>query len=202
MELAHLVAFNLTLLAALISPGPAMLVALRTTLVEGRRAGLLLGLGLGTAAAIWTGLALMGLNVVFALFPWAYLALKTAGALYLLYLAFGIWRDAHTPLDTTAHAVRRRHLLRGMLVNLSNPKSMLFAASVLVVIFPKDLSLSDKALIIANHMLVEWVAYGAFALMLSTRRARDGYLRLKPLFDRIAASVLALLGLRLLTDRT
>jgi len=39
MDAGHLIAFNLTLLAALISPGPAMLVALRTSLTEGRRAG-------------------------------------------------------------------------------------------------------------------------------------------------------------------
>ncbi len=62
MNAAHLIAFNLTLLAALASPGPAMLVALRTTLIAGRRAGILLGLGLGTAAAVWTMLSLLGLN--------------------------------------------------------------------------------------------------------------------------------------------
>lgn len=201
MDAAHLIAFNLTLLAALASPGPAMLVALRTTLIAGRRAGILLGLGLGTAAAVWTMLSLLGLNVVFTLFPWAYLTLKLTGAAYLIYLAFTIWRDARTPLETKAPAVQHHHILRGMLVNLSNPKSMLFASAVLVVIFPRDLALADKALIVANHMLVEWIAYAGFALALSTRPARDGYLRLKPVFDRVAATMLGVLGLRLLADR-
>ena len=76
METAHLIAFNLALLAALISPGPGMLVALRATLAEGRRAGVLTGMGLGAMAAGWTGLALLGLDVVFTAVPWAYLALK------------------------------------------------------------------------------------------------------------------------------
>jgi threonine/homoserine/homoserine lactone efflux protein len=201
MDAAHLIAFNLTLLAALASPGPAMLMALRTTLIAGRRAGILLGLGLGTAAAVWTMLSLLGLNVVFTLFPWAYLTLKLTGAAYLIYLAFTIWRDARTPLETKVRAVQHHHILRGMLVNLSNPKSMLFASAVLVVIFPRDLALADKALIVANHMLVEWIAYAGFALALSTRPARDGYLRLKPVFDRVAATMLAVLGLRLLADR-
>lgn len=201
MNAAHLIAFNLTLLAVLASPGPAMLVALRTTLIAGRRAGILLGLGLGTAAAVWTMLSLLGLNVVFTLFPWAYLTLKLTGAAYLIYLAFTIWRDARTPLETKVRAVQHHHILRGMLVNLSNPKSMLFASAVLVVIFPRDLALADKALIVANHMLVEWIAYAGFALALSTRPARDGYLRLKPVFDRVAATMLAVLGLRLLADR-
>ncbi len=202
MELAQLITFNLTLLAALVSPGPAMLVALRTTLVSGRRAGVLLGLGLGTAAAIWTLLALFGLNAIFTLFPWAYLTLELIGAGYLIYLAISIWRSAATPLNTSAPGIRKHQFLRGMLVNLSNPKSMLFASTVLVVIFPRDLALADKALIVANHMIVEWIAYAGFALAMSRKPARDGYLRLKPVFDRIAATVLGLLGLRLLSDRT
>ena len=202
MELVHIIAFNLTLLAALMSPGPAMLVALRTSLTQGRRAGVMLGLGLGLAAATWTFLALLGLNVVFVLFPWAYLALKVIGASYLIYLAVTIWRDATNPMVPDAPTVRQRYFVRGLLVNLSNPKSMLFAASVLVVIFPRDLSAGDIALIVTNHLVVEWIAYTGFAFLLSTRPAKDGYLRLKSIFDRVAASVLGVLGLRLMLDRS
>ena len=200
MELAHLIAFNLTLWAALVSPGPAMLMALRATVVQGRAAGILTGLGLAVAAACWTTAALMGLDVIFTLFPWAYLTLKLIGAGYLIYLAITIWREARQPLDQ-AQASRRRPFVSGLLVNLSNPKSMLFASAVLIVVFPRDLPLAEKALIVGNHVAVEMLAYTGFALMLSTRAARDGYLRLKPVFDRIAAGVLGALGLRLALDR-
>ncbi|KZY31197.1 lysine transporter LysE [Roseovarius sp. HI0049] len=200
MEPAQLIAFNLTLLAALASPGPAMLVALRTTLVEGRTAGILTGLGLGTVAAAWTGAALLGLDVIFTLFPWAYMTLKIIGAAYLIYLAVTIWREATTPLET-ARPANRRPFVSGLLVNFANPKSVLFASAVLVVIFPRDMNLAQKALIVGNHMLVEFAAYTVFACALSTRAARDGYLRLKPLFDRIAAGVLGALGLKLAFDR-
>ena len=89
MSAEHLIAFNLALLAALASPGPALLVAIRTSLSAGRRAGAAVGLGLGLVAACWTLMALLGLDAVFALAPWAYAAAKIAGALYLLYIA---WR--------------------------------------------------------------------------------------------------------------
>ena len=79
MELGHIIAFNLTLLASMASPGPALLLALKTTLTSGRMAGIITGLGLGTMAALWTGLALLGLEGVFQLFPWAYALLKRAG---------------------------------------------------------------------------------------------------------------------------
>ena len=72
----HLLAFNLTLLAALASPGPALLLALRTSLVAGPRAGIATGLGLGAMAAGWTALALLGLEAVFVVVPWARFSLR------------------------------------------------------------------------------------------------------------------------------
>lgn len=203
MELTHIIAFNLTLLAAIASPGPAMLFSVRATLTGGLRQGITTGVGLGVMAACWTTLALLGLDGIFAVFPWAYLAMKIAGAIYLIWIAVGMWRNARTPLHATGDAVpRRQAFLNGMAVNLANPKSVLFASAVLLVIFPRDITLAEKAFVVANHLAVELICYTGFALLLSTAPARDGYLRLKPVLDRIAAAVLGALGLRLLLDRS
>jgi threonine/homoserine/homoserine lactone efflux protein len=203
MSWESLLAFNLVLLASMASPGPALLLALKTTLASGRLAGIATGLGLGTMAAIWTGMGLLGLDVVFAVFPWAYVVLKTAGAFYLMYIAWGMWRDARKPVNAPLQDAPRlrRAYATGFLVNMGNPKSVLFAASVLVVIFPPEMSFAAKTLIVLNHLVVEWVVYTLFALALSTTPARAGYLRLKPLIDRVAAAVLGALGLRLLLSK-
>ncbi|MDC0737428.1 LysE family translocator [Cognatishimia sp. SS12] len=203
MELTHIIAFNLTLLAAIASPGPAMLVSIKASLTGGFRQGVITGAGLGLMAAVWTSLALLGLGGLLALFPWAYLAMKIAGAIYLIWIAVGMWRTARAPLATTnAQVAGRQAFVTGLSVNLANPKSVLFASAVLLVIFPQDISLSEKAFVVANHLAVELICYTGFALLLSTAPARDGYLRLKPIFDRIAAAVLGALGLRLLLDRS
>jgi len=203
MELGHIIAFNLTLLASMASPGPALLLALKTTLTSGRMAGIITGLGLGTMAALWTGLALLGLETVFQLFPWAYALLKTGGALYLLYIAYGMWKDASKPLPTSsADAPKlRRAFFTGFAVNMGNPKSVIFASAVLLVIFPQDMSLAAKASIALNHLLIEWTVYTLFAIALSTSAARAGYLRLKPMFDRVAALILGALALRLIFSK-
>ena len=57
-----------------------MLLAIRATLSGGRAQGIATGLGLGTMAALWTGMALLGLEAIFTLFPWAYLAMKAPWA--------------------------------------------------------------------------------------------------------------------------
>lgn len=200
MILEQLVAFNIALLAAIASPGPALLVAIRTTLSAGRRAGIATGCGLGLMAAMWTLMALLGLEVVFRLFPWAYTAVKLAGALYLLHIAWSMWRGARSAIQAQARPAKRA-FRQGFLINLLNPKSMLFAAAVLIVIFPADLGALAKAVIVLNHLLVEVLFYAGLAFAMSTPRVSRHYLRAKVYLDRTASLVLGALGLRLLVDR-
>lgn len=200
MEAADVLAFNLALAAAWASPGPAMLVAMRATLAGGRRAGFATGAGLAVVAAGWTLLALAGLDTVFRVFPWAYVVFKTAGAAYLLWIAWTTWRDARKAIGRAA-LPSRRAFLDGALVNLGNPKSVLFAAAVLVVIFPPDLDWGAKLAVAANHLALELAAYGALVAVLGAERVAARYLRAKAWLDRVAAGMLGALGLRLLVER-
>lgn len=200
MTWESLLAFNLVLMAALASPGAAFLVAVRTSISAGRAAGLATGLGLASAAVLWTLAAFLGLEVIFRLFPWTYAVLKVAGALYLIYLAIQTWRHAHAPLGE-ATLPRTRAYLTGALVNLGNPKSMLFAAAVIIVVFRQGLAPAEVAVVLANHFALEVIFYSAVALLLSGQHARNGYRRLKPVFDRIAATLLGALGLRLILEK-
>ena len=200
LTLAELVAFNTVLLAALLSPGAAMLFITKATVTGGRAAGIATGLGLGTAAAMWTLAALLGLEAVFTLFPWTYTALKIGGALYLIWIALQTWRHARDPLGE-APTPRGRALLSGMILNFGNPKSMLFAAAVIVVVFPQGLAPADIAVIVLNHWLLELIFYSGLALALSTPHVRRGYVSLKPVLDRIAATLLGALGLRLILEK-
>ncbi|WP_297773333.1 LysE family translocator [uncultured Roseovarius sp.] len=201
MTALDLLAFNAVLMVAILSPGPALVFALRTALADGRGAGIAAGIGLGLIAAGWTLAALLGLEAVFAVFPWAYVALKVAGAGYLLYLAWSTWRTAHAPLADTVQKPRGRAFLDGVLINLGNPKSVLFAASVLVVVFPTGLTALEIAMITVNHMVVEWIFYAGFATLLSGAAARRAYLGAKPWIDRAAALLMGALGLKLLLSR-
>ncbi|MEO1365003.1 MAG: LysE family transporter [Pseudomonadota bacterium] len=200
LTLAELVAFNTVLLAAILSPGAAMLFIIKATVTGGRTAGIATGLGLGTAAAMWTLAALLGLEAVFTLFPWTYTALKFGGALYLIWIAIQTWRHARDPLGE-APTPRGRAVLSGLILNFGNPKSMLFAAAVIVVVFPQGLAAADIALIVVNHWALELIFYTGLALALSTPHVRRSYVSLKPVLDRIAATLLGALGLRLILEK-
>jgi threonine/homoserine/homoserine lactone efflux protein len=200
MTFAQLAAFNVALLAAIVSPGPALLVAIRTTLGAGRAAGIAAGSGLAVMASAWTLMALLGLDAIFRLFPWAYAAAKLVGAAYLLFIAYRIWRHAGERIETPERSGRLAWL-QGFLVNLANPKSVLFAAAVLVVVFPSRMSAVDNAVVVLNHLVVELVFYTLLAFTMSADRIRRSYLRAKVHLDRAASVVLGALGLRLLVSR-
>ena len=135
MTWTQLATINVVLIVAIASPGPAMLMATQTSLSGGRNAGIAVGAGLGLMAAIWTMMALAGSGVVFELFPFLYVGAKAAGAAYLLYVAYRMWRSGGVPAKALIKP-GGREFRQGFLVNLFNPKSVLFAAAVLVTVFP------------------------------------------------------------------
>ena len=200
MRIEHLVAFNIAFIAAWLSPGPALLVAMRTSLTAGVRSGFAVGCGLGLMASIWTLMALLGLQSVFQLFPPAYMTIKILGAFYLMFIAWKTWQGSRQPLEDKVQAAR--HAFReGFIINLLNPKAMLFAAAVLIVVFPPGLSIVDKAIIVTNHLVLEVFFYLLLALFMNTPAVSQWYLKAKLYFDRFAAVVLGALGTRILFEQ-
>ncbi len=193
----QIVAFNVALIVSMFSPGPALLMALQTNLSAGRIAGMALGCGLGLMASMWTLLALLGLAAVFEHFPQALIVGRAAGAVYLLYLGVHMWRRARDPLGARPAAARRA-FTQGLLINLLNPKAILFAAAVLVAIFPGGLDLPGSLLIAGNHLVIELAFYAVLSMFLTTEAVVRRTLGAKVWVDRGAAAVLTLLGLRIL----
>ena len=197
-----LAAFNAILLGAWASPGQAILLALRNAATVGRAAGVATGAGLALVAALWTAAALAGLGAVLAALPPLYTALRIAGALYLIWLGIGMWRSAGAQVAEAPRARRTRAFRQGMLLNLGNPKSVLFAAATLLVVFPQGLSVVGAAVVVANHFLFELVAYALLATLAAAPGSRAALLRLRRTLDRIGGTVMAALGLRILLERS
>lgn len=197
MTFEQFMAFNVVLLVAIASPGPALLMATQTSVSAGRAAGIAVGIGLGLMAATWTMMALLGLGVILQLFPVLYVAAKIAGAAYLLYVAYRMWTEASVPATAQVKPAGRS-FWQGFFVNLCNPKSVLFAAAVLVTIFPAGIDVADSIIIVTNHFLVEIAFYTALASFMSTPAVAKRYLLAKTFIDQVAAVILGSLGIRIL----
>jgi threonine/homoserine/homoserine lactone efflux protein len=189
-------------LLAVASPGPSTVLVIQTAAVAGRRGGLLAALAMMVGALLWAAAALFGLQALFARFDWLYLAFRIGGAIYLVYLAVQLWRHARDPLPEipAGGAVRTtgwQGFLRALLLQLSNPKIMVFFGSIFLSLLPQNLPVWMDATVLAIVAANEFTWFALLALLFSGGPARAFYRRAKFWLDRFMGGALALLGLRL-----
>ena len=190
-------------LLAVASPGPSTMLVIQTSAVAGRRGGSLAALAMMVGALAWAAAALYGLQALFAQFEWLYVAFRIGGALFLLYLAVMIWRHARDPLpeiavDRTAHMTGWQGFMRALLLQLSNPKIMVFFGSIFLSVLPQNLPSWMDATVLAIVAVNEFCWFALLALLFSGGSARAFYRRAKVWIDRVMGGVLGLLGLRLI----
>ena len=189
-------------LLAVASPGPSTVLVIQTAAVAGRRGGLLTASAMSVGAVLWASAALFGLQALFARFDWLYFAFRIAGALYLLYLAVMLWRHAGDPLPEikTGGAARLtgwQGFLRALVLQLSNPKIMVFFGSIFLSLLPQSTPAWMDVAVLIVVALNEFAWFALLALLFSGGPARTYYLRAKRWLDRAMGGVLGLLGLRL-----
>lgn len=189
-------------LLAVASPGPSTVLVIQTAAVSGRRAGLLAAFAMMLGALVWAAAALYGLQVLFARFDWLYVAFRIAGALYLLYLAYMLLRHAGAPLPEADPSVVRagawQGFLKALLLQLSNPKVMVFMGSIFISLLPAQPPAWMDATVLAIVAINEFTWFALLALLFSGGAARAFYRRTKLWLDRLMGGVLGLLGVRLL----
>ncbi|HEY4894295.1 MAG TPA: LysE family transporter [Reyranella sp.] len=189
-------------LLAVASPGPSTVLVIQTAAVAGRRGGLLAALAMMVGALVWATAALFGLQALFARFEWLYLAFRIGGAIYLFYLAIQLWRHARDPLPeialgSSARLTGWQGFLRALLLQLSNPKIMVFFGSIFLSLLPANLPAWMDATVLAVVALNEFAWFALLALLFSGGPARAFYRRAKVWLDRFMGGALALLGVRL-----
>lgn len=122
--------FFLLAMALGIAPGPDILFVFAQSLAQGPSAGSLVTLGLCTGLCVHVTLAALGFAAVMKRCPFAFQAVTWCGALYLVWLGWGAWRSAVVAVPTDQPAAEAlpylRLYLRGIVMNLCNPKVILF----------------------------------------------------------------------------
>jgi threonine/homoserine/homoserine lactone efflux protein len=127
-DLPALLAFVAAGLALNLTPGPDMTYVAARGAAGGRRAGVVSALGIGAGCLVHTAFVALGLAAVLAASAAAYQAIRWAGAAYLLYIAWRIWRQGNAPLrlEAPVSAGAWRVFAQGAVINVLNPKVALF----------------------------------------------------------------------------
>lgn len=187
-----------------VSPGPNFLVVAQRSVARGRADGLVTVLGVATVSSLWAAGSLFGIGLLFALFPWAHLVLRAAGAAYLFWLGLKMWRNAHVPLvEATTSAKARSNLWRayraGLATNLSNTKAFAFYTSAFAAASPSPDQTATMWLAVGLMFVIALTWYGSVALALSSGPVAALYRRVKAPIERGCAVLMISFGAKLAT---
>ena len=209
MHLSNWLLFCSVALLVTFSPGPAVLLAISNSIAVGPRRAMISSMGNGFGLFIISGVAMAGMGVVLATSATAFMLLKLAGALYLVYLGIKQWRSkasivADAPVAAGAANPNSFWKLfrQGLTVALTNPKAILFFSAL----FPQFITPGEPVAIQFTVLTTSFVAcamlahlfYANLARLLKTQLATPGRARL---FNRICGGAFVLLGLSLLRLR-
>ncbi len=133
-EIEAIIAVTLAGFALSATPGPSMLYVLSRSVGQSRAAGLASALGLGLGGILLAVATALGLAAIFERLDWLVVGLRYAGSIYLIWLGIGIIKDARTnaKLNLEVGRVEQKSFFgivwQGVLVELLNPKTVLFFA--------------------------------------------------------------------------
>ena len=202
--MAQLVAFLGVAIVVIVTPGQDTALTIRNVLAGGRRSGIATAFGVATGQATWTLATSLGLAALLLASEPAFLALKIAGALYLVWLGIhslvGAVRGVRQAHVVPARLAPRTAYRRGLLSNLGNPKMALFFTSLLPQFAPHDASfvqLASLGLLFCVTTLLWLSGYALVVARLGDILRRS---RVRRTLDAVTGMVLVAFGARLALD--
>jgi threonine/homoserine/homoserine lactone efflux protein len=210
VAVSQFVAFLGVAVLVIVTPGPDTAVTIRSTLLGGRRAGVMTAFGIVSGQACWTVAASAGVAALLVASEPAFLAVKFAGAAYLVYLGAQALLAAvrREPPPDVAAAGRPRDLRggaayrQGLLSDLSNPKMAAFFTSLLPQ-FGTGGGDSQFWIMLAfglTFCALTWVWLAVYATAVARMRRTLQRPRVRRTIEAATGTVLVALGLRVATE--
>jgi threonine/homoserine/homoserine lactone efflux protein len=193
---AHALAFLGVSALVIVTPGQDTALTIRNTLFGSRRNGVFTAAGVAAGQAFWTLAASVGLAALLSASEPAFLAVRIAGAAYLIFLGLqtllGRGHGRRKPPEA------RGAFRQGLISNLGNPKMAVFFTSLLPQFggssFPVLLALG----LVFCSMTFAWLSGYAFAVARAGDFLRRS--RVRVWLDRITGAVLIAFGARIATE--
>jgi threonine/homoserine/homoserine lactone efflux protein len=209
---AELLTFLGVAVVMIVTPGPDTALTIRNTIAGGRAAGLGTAVGVCSGQAVWTLAAAAGVAALLVASEPAFLALKYAGAAYLVFLGLQTLASALRPDTRHAHSApaaaphasltTRSALRQGLISDLANPKAAVFFTSLMPQFTPTEGPAFPVLLglgLLFSLMTFAWLALYASAVdRLRELLSRTGVRRA---LDATMGTVLVALGGRLALEK-
>jgi RhtB (resistance to homoserine/threonine) family protein len=202
MQIALLPFLAISILLIVI-PGPDTAVVTKNALLGGRRGGVLTAAGVTGGLLVWTLAASLGIATLIRASEAAFVVVKLAGALYLVWLGVQLLRGRDELIRSSAQAseLRARALRQGFLSDLGNPKIAVFFSSFLPQFVHGDAVFLPLLLLGSLFAVLTLVWLAAYALLVGSSTALINRPRVRTALDRFTGIVLIAFGVRLALER-
>jgi len=191
-------------LIASASPGPATLALAGTSMASGRTSGLALASGISTGSLMWSIAAALGLSALMLANVWVFELIRYIGSAYLMFLAYKAARSALSSeyLATSSVTGGKRSLYaKGLALHLTNPKAILFFASLFTIGIPPGTEVQQLLIVIAAVGLQSFLVFHCYALLFSSQKITEIYLKLRRWFDAAFALGFGSASIKVLTAK-
>lgn len=191
-------------LVGLISPGPDFFYIARKAMGDSRRNALLATIGICLGVGFWSLMVLFGLAALNRLIPSFQSILMILGGGYLAYSGIKMIQiTQNTQLDT--HPIKHyqsawKEILGGLMINLSNPKIVVFFSSVLAGYVSNLGQLSDILFVLLILVGSALVYFSLIAVSLSHHKIRAFYAKNSRYLDNFAGVIFILFGGKLIYE--
>lgn len=167
MEIWTLLLFIPACFALNMAPGPNNLLALNSARRYGFRIALLAGFGRLAAFCVMIALAASGLAVVLYTSEILFLAIKICGALYLLWMAYNLWRSDVSPVSDDVRNLSITGLMKQeFALAAGNPKAILIFTAFLPQFVDVAKNVTEQfSLLGATFLVLEIVAIAMYAVI-------------------------------------
>lgn len=199
--MAEIIAVSTIAIFMAMLPGADFVLVTRTSIYNGRLAGLYMSLGMCLSVCIHASYSIAGLVVVIASSAWLFSAIKYLGAAYLIYIAWQLLTtpeplhndQKHQTADISAFIALRR----GFTCNILNPKTSIFFLSIFTQVVSVDTPLIMQISYGLIIMLAHFIWYSGVALLLSHTSILPRFNRQKQKIDKVAGFILMLIAIKL-----
>jgi threonine/homoserine/homoserine lactone efflux protein len=186
-----------------LAPGQDTLYILGSSIAQGRRIGVASALGISAGCVVHTLAAALGLSAILATSTAAFIAVKLAGAAYLIYLGVRALTAPVRALSPSSHDAAASAALafrRGVVTNVLNPKVALFFLALLPQFIEPGSATKVAAFIALGLTFIATGTVWCLVLALAAARVRGffaGHPRAFAGLSRASGGLFVLLGLRL-----
>ena len=185
-------------LMGLLSPGPDFFYVSRTAAMHSRRTAIYGVIGITIGVSIWATAAVLGLAIVFKTMPALQGIVMALGGSYLFYLGVKMARvttnvvfdDTHSRQNTAS----KNEILKGLLVNLSNAKVVIYFSSVMSFVL---VNITETRQILTALLLITletFVYFYVISILFSRPFTKRFYSRYSRYIDNVSGVIFILFG--------